>query len=195
MTGITIFPARKLGAIELDAVIAETHSSSITVTDNPIEDGSTISDHAYSNPKEFVIVGGISNTPFLPREGVNNAVDQTRISAAFKQLQDLQASAVPFDVQSGLRLYKNMLITSLDVTQDAETFYVLIFRAALREVQLVKSLAVFVPASQFPSQGAAGSGQPQNATANKSTSTANRGQVAAKPVKEQSLLKKLSAGL
>lgn len=195
MTGVTIFPARKLGAVELDAVIAETHSSSITVTDNPIEDGSTISDHAYSNPKELIIVGGISNTQFIPREGVNNAVDQTRISAAFKQLQDLQASAVPFDVQSGLRLYKNMLITSLDSTQDAETFYVLIFRAALREVQLVKSLAVFVPASQFPSQGAAGSGKPQNATANKATSTANRGQVAAKPVKEQSLLKKLSAGL
>ncbi len=46
-----------------DAVVEETHSSSLDVTEFPIEDGSIINDHAIVQPVELTIRGITSNHP------------------------------------------------------------------------------------------------------------------------------------
>src|SRR3989337_1093768 len=54
--------------LELDASISETHSSTINISENTIEDGSIISDHIDLQPKELKIDGLVSNTPLGIRE-------------------------------------------------------------------------------------------------------------------------------
>lgn len=50
-------------ALEVDVTIFESHSLNSKVTDNPIEDGSSISDHIIKLPRRFSMEGIVSNTP------------------------------------------------------------------------------------------------------------------------------------
>jgi hypothetical protein len=52
----------------------------------------------------------------------------------YQQLLDLQAERVPFDVVTGKRIYKNMLIRGMEVTTDKATENVLSAVLTLREV-------------------------------------------------------------
>ena len=81
-----------------------------------------------------------------------NAPSQSR--AIYQQLQDLQASRVPFTILTGKRLYVNMLIKSLSVTTDKDRENSLWVTVACREILLatVQTLSS-VPAA--PAQQAA----------------------------------------
>ena len=48
---------RTIGEIRLDAVTAEDHSSELNITENPIESGGVVADHAVVRPKSVVISG------------------------------------------------------------------------------------------------------------------------------------------
>ena len=69
--------------ILVDATINEEHQSSYDITDNPVEDGASITDHAQAKPMILTIDGVISDAPLgLPIVG--NIQNMTRtISTAF----------------------------------------------------------------------------------------------------------------
>lgn len=48
---------RHIGKITLDVVTTEEHTSELSITDNPIESGAEIADHAVAKPKQVTIVG------------------------------------------------------------------------------------------------------------------------------------------
>lgn len=48
---------RAIGEITFDVVKSESHTSTLQITSNPIEDGSIIADHAVLEPKEISVVG------------------------------------------------------------------------------------------------------------------------------------------
>ena len=57
---------RKIGDFKLDATTNEEHTSDLTITDNPIESGAVISDHAVLKPKTVTISGVVVGyTPIL----------------------------------------------------------------------------------------------------------------------------------
>lgn len=161
---------RKLGSDELgwyvfDAVFEESHQSDLEVTDNPVETGVVVSDHAYMKPLQLTLSAGVSDTPldgygggyqvvdgalsggkfdFWSRSAPNDkfASDSGRAKRAFELLTELQRKAEPFDVQTGLKLYQNMICTSIRTKQDKDTANVLVFEATLREVLIVNTRSV-----------------------------------------------------
>lgn len=48
---------RHIGEIKFDAVTSEDHTSELSITENPIESGAAIADHAVVQPKSVTIVG------------------------------------------------------------------------------------------------------------------------------------------
>lgn len=58
-----------------DATVEEVHSDEMEITDHPVEQGSTISDHAFNRPSELVVTAGWSDSP-------NNAGIGTQIVGA-----------------------------------------------------------------------------------------------------------------
>ena len=48
---------RSIGEFELDAVTVEGHESNMRVTENPVESGADIADHAILEPKEITVTG------------------------------------------------------------------------------------------------------------------------------------------
>lgn len=58
--------SRAIGNIKLDVTTSEVHGSSLSITANPIEDGSVIADHAVLEPKEVTITGVVVD--YEPKE-------------------------------------------------------------------------------------------------------------------------------
>lgn len=66
-------------SLEIDATTSEQHEAANTVTDHPVEQGASISDHVRQNPNALTISGVISNTPvYLPKDHAGGARDATQ---------------------------------------------------------------------------------------------------------------------
>lgn len=133
-------------AFDFDVVVSEGHESKIQITENPIEGGSPVHDHAVILPKQVEIEGRVSDTP-MPSGGstVFGSIGGRRSVTAFEMMIGLQESREVFTVLTGLRRYPNMMLENLRTRQDAGTAEVLDFTATLREVKIVNTRIVDVP--------------------------------------------------
>ena len=163
---------RSMGGLVFDAVFEETHEAELEVTDNPVETGIVVSDHAFMKPLKVTLSAGVSDTPlkgwgggyqiaqgalsgggsgagkdFWSRSATNDpfASDAGRSKRAYELLTELQKRAEPFDLQTGLKLYKNMVCTSVRTSQDKDSSGALLFTAELREVIVVYTQVVKYP--------------------------------------------------
>ena len=134
---VYVRPQRSLGGLYPDVVIEETHEDSLEITEHPVEQGAAVSDHAYLKPVVVTIRGGVSDAK-------DSGGDRPSLEF-YEKLRDLQARREPFDIITGKRAYKNMLLESLSVTSDADTELSLIFTAQCREVIIVSAQAASVP--------------------------------------------------
>lgn len=205
---------RKFAGLTFDAVFEEAHESNLQVTDNPVESGVVISDHAFMLPLSLTIQAGVTDSPMVERIG-DPFSSGARSVRAFELLSALQKSAEPFDVQTGLKLYKHMVCVSLKTMQDKETANALVFTADLREVIIVytrkvkyKSQKVKTdpnsPKDQTAEGGISGKSKTVNehqatpkpgATSRQASAVADRGEVkgneVTSPQRKSSVLKKL----
>ena len=183
-TGLIISEA---GTFSLDINTVEQHTSKLRVTENPIENGANIADHAVLDPKEVtvngLVVGYETNTfsfdnalgfnlseyplpmevrviteqaekklrqyyesrnqtiektvnnviaDFLPdyQSPLLNNLSSDRISDAYEKLLAIQRSGEPVTLQTNSRQYKNMVITSVGLTQKQNTVgeFIITFR-------------------------------------------------------------------
>lgn len=136
---------RSMGSFVFDAVFEETHEADLEVTDNPVETGVVVSDHAFMKPLRVKISAGVSDTPLAAVTDDPFASDAGRSRRAFELLTELQKRAEPFIVQTGLKLYENMVCTSIRTSQDKDSSGALLFTAELREVIIVYTQVVTYP--------------------------------------------------
>lgn len=136
---------RSMGGLVFDAVFEETHEADLEVTDNPVETGVVVSDHAFMKPLRVKISAGVSDTPLAVVTDDPFASDAGRSRRAFELLTELQKRAEPFDLQTGLKLYENMVCTSIRTSQDKDSSGALLFTAELREVIIVYTQVVTYP--------------------------------------------------
>lgn len=136
---------RSMGGLVFDAVFEETHEADLEVTDNPVETGVVVSDHAFMKPLRVKISAGVSDTPLAVVTDDPFASDAGRSRRAFELLTELQKRAEPFDLQTGLKLYENIVCTSIRTSQDKDSSGALLFTAELREVIIVYTQVVTYP--------------------------------------------------
>lgn len=171
-------PKRKLGPFAAQIVLEEHHEDTLEITDHPIEVGAVISDHAYKRPAEVIIKCGWSNSP--SRGGLIDGVvgglkatltgitsllggnSESQVRDVYAKLLELQASAVPFDIYTGKRKYTNMLIRSLTTTTDKESENSLIISATCKQVIIVSTQLVAVPAAAIKQANAPATNPPVN---------------------------------
>ena len=215
-TGLIISEA---GTFSLDINTVEQHTSKLRVTENPIENGANIADHAVLDPKEVtvngLVVGYEVNTPsidsilgydypeyplpmevrviteqaekklrqyyesrnqtiektvnnviadFLPdyQSPVLNNLSSDRISDAYEKLLAIQRSGEPVTLQTNSRQYKNMVITSVGLTQKQNT--VGEFIITFREIFIVETQIANGFKMQKPKVRNLGRTQPQEIT-------------------------------
>lgn len=148
-------PKRRLGPIRAQVTVEEMHSDDLEITQHPVEQGAAISDHAYKKPSSVTIRCGWSNSGLQSLGSIitsaYSAVTGTGelklnyIKGVYEKLLKLQESRIPFDILTGKRSYKNMLISSLSVTTDQTTENVLMVTVVCQQVIMVRTKVVTVP--------------------------------------------------
>jgi hypothetical protein len=128
--------------IELDIIVIESAQTTSRLTENPVEQGANVNDHIIIEPMTFTVEGVVSNSSsttigqFTQVPSVFNQ-DSSKAKEAWNDLLELQASRQPFTLVQGLREYNNIVILSLNESQDKDTSNGLFFTATMKEVILV----------------------------------------------------------
>jgi len=139
---LTIKPLRSMAGFTADAVLEEAHNDDLTITDHPVETGSTISDHAFKMPAEVTLTYGWSAAN-LAAYGNPDYLQQI-----YQQLLLLQSGRVMFDIYTGKRYYPNMMLRNVSTTTNSATENNLIIRASCREIILAQTQTVTTGNSQ-----------------------------------------------
>jgi hypothetical protein len=182
---MTVFLSRFIGPVPLDVVVREIHESDLTITTNPVEFGANVADHAYVEPKRLRLDAVAGSRPGIA----------ANVAGAYQALQRLQEARQPFDVVTGLSLYRNMLVHRLIVDRDAKFARVLFFSAELQEVIIVDTETTEGTGNTNGQRGRTNqSGQGKNKLAegsarDRGSPTTQRGNSATREVQDQSTLR------
>jgi hypothetical protein len=125
-------PRRSVGGFTATITLEEASTDELEITQHPVQQGASITDHAYLKPAtlNLKLMWSADNAP-LPE--------------IYQNLLMLQASREPIDVITGKRAYQNMLIKSLALTTDVLTENVLNISMSLQEIFITALEVVTVP--------------------------------------------------
>ena len=129
------------GGVLVSGILNERHNVSAEISTNAIENGEgiTFSDHIHIKPIELSITVIVTN----------NVVDliannRTNHRNKYQELLDLMSERGVFDIQTGLKLYKNFALKSISTAQDVDSANILEARLELQEVIIASSEVIDV---------------------------------------------------
>lgn len=137
---------RIINDIDVDVVINESTNDTLTITKQPVQQGASITDHAYKEPTSFSMSIHQKDTSLI--SGLLNTFSGNGLSKIYDQFLKLQGERTPFDITTPKRIYKNMLIASLGMTTDKGTENILALSLTFQEVTIVKVTTTLVPRIQ-----------------------------------------------
>lgn len=120
-----------------DAVVEENGQDDMTITDNPVEAGSVITDNAYKNPSDLDVVYAWSMG-----SSQNTAHDVSFLKNLYQQFLNLEAARTLLQVYTGKRIYQNMLIKTLFLKTDQYNENSMSLRVTLREILIATTQTV-----------------------------------------------------
>ena len=154
----TIGSKKGVGGIAIDGVIEETTNRSMRITEHPVEDATTISDHIIRVPLSYSMEGVITDSP-LATEALTGIADsvtgvfgkseesgQTRSQQIYSELVKLLEKKEVIEIQTTLQLYKDLAFESISVKQDKDRARSIHFSATFKQVIIVRSSSAEVDA-------------------------------------------------
>lgn len=140
----------KLTYMPFNLFISEKHSLKFRVSDHPLQDGATISDHVHQEMQECTVEGMFTNHPLRKLEEVNEVkfkdeyatsdvkptVSNTAL-ANFEKLKLLAKQRKPVRLVCSLEIYPKMVITGIDYERDSKSGSSIRFTMTLRELKTV----------------------------------------------------------
>ena len=127
-------------ALEMDVVSQETLTLTATPTRSLVESGADVTDHVALEPEKLGIEAIVSNTPLgwgKLGSKFSNPAKQAR-----EYLEAVYQARQPFDFVGGLKVYRNMVITSLTFPRTAKTGMALEFSCTMESIRVVASKLV-----------------------------------------------------
>lgn len=125
---------------DLDVGTSETHSHKVDWTDQPVESGLDVTDHAIIQPDEVTISGIISDTPLglaLPLPD--------RAQSGYETLLRLKDERRLVTLVTGLKVYSDMGIVSVSAQRQPGQGQSVRPTVTLKKVRLVQSVTIPIP--------------------------------------------------
>lgn len=150
-----------------DATLSEHHDFEIAITENPVETGVSMADHAYAKPDRLTIEVAVSDTPMLAHQsgdppGVYNVTDLAvsqgllysgsgrRSVSAWGYIKRAAKSFQVFTIQTGLELYQNMMFETGSAEQKVDSGGILKATINLHQVTFATTSTVVYPPRAKP---------------------------------------------
>lgn len=127
-----------LGGIAVECWVAEEHTRELEVTENPVEFGAPIVDHAFVKPQGLVVEFGVSNTPLGMINDAFGGRGTDRIGFARDLLFELQSTRTLLLVETLTGgNYARMMLQKITWRADKKTVNAVRFSLTLKEVLFV----------------------------------------------------------
>ena len=198
-----ILPQDGTQGLELFATLRFSYSSTVDVTDNPVESDTDITDNWVSNPitatfdvrisdsddrtfglVDFGVVGDL--VEYAAGDG-----DPSKSETIYNEVKRLMADGVIVWIAWDRELLTDCLITDINITDTPDTQDGIAFSMSIKQVTFVDSEAVDIP---NPSEEAADVAASTSEQGKKKTKPATEAQEAAATEQEQSWAKQIFGG-
>ena len=132
-----LFCKTNIAGYFFDGFMSVSHERKLTITQNQVETGAAIVDHAYVNPSSVTMQIMMSDVhqSIIPGQFSDLTFRHTSAWAVLKQIQE---SRIPVDVFTKLGYYKNMLIEEISADDTKETFRALSATVKLTEIPVAR---------------------------------------------------------
>ena len=118
-----------------DSTVSITHDFSNSVTENPVEDGVSFSDHVQVKNNRFTVSGVFGAFSVNNYAADTLAQDKERIKEAYAFLTNLRNNKTVFTLVSMYDVYENCVIESLSIPVNAESSSSLYFDMTLVQIR------------------------------------------------------------
>ena len=118
----------RIGSLSIECTLSETHSATSRITNQPVEEGSTISDHIVNDPEKVNITGFISDTPL-------DASYSNYSQLAFDTLYQIRDTRNTISVVTNYRVYQDMVITNISVPRTQRSGQSIEFSVELTKIR------------------------------------------------------------
>lgn len=122
-----------IGVLELDALLTESTSLSSQITEYPVEDGTVISDHIMQESERLSLSGVITGAGTL----FNIGLGKYKLIAAKETLRELHAKRELVTIVTGLDVYTDFAIESIEIERNNEDGERLNISAEFRKINKV----------------------------------------------------------
>lgn len=125
----------------IDAAIVEDHAHDNTVTENPTEKGSAMTDHVIVNPDRITYECVVSDTPSLDITAargldLNGAAPS---EDAYERMKFIRKRATPVTLTDSLGTHTNMMLAQLTFPRRKEDGKALYFRVSFVSMEIVEN--------------------------------------------------------
>ncbi|UXN34438.1 hypothetical protein N8E86_10345 [Avibacterium paragallinarum] len=122
-----------IGVLELDALLTESTSLSSQITEYPVEDGTVISDHITQESERLSLSGVITSAGIL----FNISLGKYKLIEAKETLRELHANRELITIVTGLDVYEDFAIESLEIERNSDDGERLNITAEFRKINKV----------------------------------------------------------
>ena len=160
-----------LNGIKFDAIISRETSYEADVPEYPVESGYYTSDTVLKKPITLNVTAFISDNPVTWKKQLN---ETNRLAKTLKKLEDLYFKGALVTFTTSKKTYSSMAITSLTVPETNEMANAVEVKFTLKQIRIVKSKTVTIPAEYGLSGSTAESGGTANTTPEEDKETVSK---------------------
>lgn len=131
--------------LRFDVVLTEAYTPKNEVTDHPVEDGTTFSDHIQRQPLEFNVIGIISETPFS-----DEPISPTRLADV---IAFFDRAATGLCTYTSTRFGQIERLAILSWNYENDVFDRLQFTVGFKQVRIAEAEIVSIPRPRPPAAG------------------------------------------
>lgn len=129
----------RIGSISFDLILSEDHALNNKITEYNIEDGSIITDNVRNEPEQGSLTVLITNFSIEAGELSSN-----RAQDAFIEFKKLWRSKQRVDLYTIYEVYKNVIITGMNMPRDDQTGESIVVNFGFRKLNIVQLQSVQV---------------------------------------------------
>ncbi|MBX4259731.1 hypothetical protein KTC96_24715 (plasmid) [Clostridium estertheticum] len=134
-----------IGDFVFDAYFSIDHETNLKITEQPVQIGASISDHAYMEANQVIFDIGMSDVMKSIVDGQFSDNDSRSVSA-YTTLRKLQAQRLPIQVVTRLATYENMLIATISSSDDKTNTNGLRVTVTLQQIIVVQVSTIKISA-------------------------------------------------
>lgn len=141
---IAISPQAGGAPIIFDAVVTDTRTRDVDVTEHPVESGANVADHVRPKAQELRIEGVIADHPIpgTPAGLLYGPGEDGRSEDIFAQLEGFELAGTLLRVDTQGKSYSNLVIQALQRSSDKDSADAIKFMATLKEIRIISSQTV-----------------------------------------------------